>query len=203
MAINHELLSYGDLIAALNQFVGEQRTGTMFIVTESNHSARIALENGRIVSCTYTLYRGLDAIVHIRHIRFGTYTFSDGIFNSVAEIPLPSTQDLLRDLGMTVGPDTVSRQASAETRQASIPAAAGVATDMAVSGKALWNIVVSELAVYLGPVASFAAAEYERDLRSATSGERVLAILAKLALEIPEPARAQEFKKRAMARISA
>ena len=43
MSIEHEQLSYGELIDALSRFVQEQRTGTMFIVTESRHSARISL----------------------------------------------------------------------------------------------------------------------------------------------------------------
>jgi hypothetical protein len=203
MSIEHEQLSYGELIDALSRFVQEQRTGTMFIVTESRHSARISLEDGRIISCTYTLHRGLDAIAHIRRIRFGAFTFSDGIFNSVAEMPLPSTPELLRDLGATVDSNIVSLAPSRMRAGEDSPAAmAGASDDLAISGRALWNVVVSELAVYLGPVASIAAAEYEANLCAATSRERVRLILSQLALEIPESAQGQEFKQRVMARVS-
>ncbi len=205
MAINQEQLNYRDLIDVLGQLVRERRTGTMFIVTDTKHSARIGLERGRILSCTYTLFRGLDAVAHIRRIRSGKFTFSDGIFNSNAETPLPSTSDLLREFGATVEPDGISIEPSAKPVAERSVAAwdVGASTDMAVSGKALWKVVVSELAIHLGPVASFAAARYEEDLCSATCSERVQAILSKLALEIGEPSRAQEFKERVMAKISA
>jgi hypothetical protein len=201
MALNQEQLSYSGLIEALSKFVREQRTGTMFIVTDSKHSARICLEAGRIVSCTYTLYRGLDAVIHIRHIKGGSYTFSDGIFNSSAEIPLPSTQELLQDLGMSVL--AAAPKAPDKGKQASQPTELVGSSDLAVSGSALWTVVVVELASYLGPVASLAAGEYEASLRAATSKNRVQSILATLALEVLEPAQAKEFKERIMARISA
>jgi hypothetical protein len=202
MPSEHEQLPYDDIIEALTTFVQEQRTGTMFIVTDSKHVARISLERGRIVSCTYTLFRGQDAIAHIRGIRFGAFSFSDGIFNSAGETPLPGTAELLRELGARVGSGDMSQTDFASGAGERNPAkTTDIPAGLEVSGDALWDLVVEELAADLGPVASIAAADYEAELRSATSGETVRAVLGRLASELPDSAQAKAFKLRVMARI--
>ena len=203
MTTEHEELDYAALIEALVGFVRERRTGTMFIATESQHSARISLERGRIVSCSYYRYRGLDAIIQIRHIQRGSCKFLDGVFNSAAETPLPETDELLRDLGIVASPSAAQRRpAPAQAPSTGHTTAASTKPASGAGGRNLWEIVVKELTVYLGPVAPIAAAEYRESLLAATSTERIRSILAKLALEIPDSQQARDFKSRVEAKLT-
>jgi hypothetical protein len=94
----HETLPLQDLIAVLNSLCDDGRTGTMFIHTDTNRSARIGIERGRIFFVAFGRYRGLDAIEHIKKMQYGKFSFAESIFNSGAEIPLPPTGELLAQL---------------------------------------------------------------------------------------------------------
>jgi hypothetical protein len=98
MKQEHETLPLQDLIEVLNTLCEERRTGTMFIHTDTNRSARIGIEQGRIFFVAFGRYRGLDAIEHIKTMQYGKFSFAESIFNSGAEIPLPPTGELLAQL---------------------------------------------------------------------------------------------------------
>ena len=100
----HENLPLRDLIEILQTLCSERRTGTMFVHTDTNHSARIGLEQGRIVFIACGRYRGMDAIEQIKKMQYGKYSFTESSFNSRTKTPLLPTRELLLQLAWaTVG----------------------------------------------------------------------------------------------------
>jgi len=188
----HQPLSYTELIGELHALVAAGCTGVMFIRTESDHSVRIGLQNGRVVSCNYRMFQQQKAISLIRQIRSGKYAFKQGVPGIVFGEALPANFDFFRELA---GEPSLSPLVA---RQESAPGA----TDLRLSGGELFEAVVHELTVYLGPIARMVATEYEQALRSATSGEQVRAVVFQLAQEIGEAQPANEFETQILSLVS-
>ncbi len=89
------LLPYSRLMAEVAALCAAKRTGTMFIATTDNQSARIGLRQGEIVSLVFRTQRGLEALDHIRKILAGRFTFSDAVVDRAGGADLPQTADLL------------------------------------------------------------------------------------------------------------
>ena len=70
-------ISFGELVKELSGLCAAQRTGTMFIATTDNQSARIGLHEGAIVSVVFRTRRGLEAADHLRKITGGRFSFSE------------------------------------------------------------------------------------------------------------------------------
>lgn len=84
---------------AIEDHVLERRTGTMFITTDDQHSARIALREGVIVSLAYRTARGLEAMPFLLAVRAGTVTFQDGFVMPPSKTEIvPPTAELLAKL---------------------------------------------------------------------------------------------------------
>src|SRR5260370_41662948 len=60
------LMPHDRLIDELHALCVAGRSGTMFIITGENHAAQFVLRNGEIVSLTYRLLRGLNALPAMR-----------------------------------------------------------------------------------------------------------------------------------------
>ncbi|MCP5051473.1 MAG: hypothetical protein GY940_30175, partial [bacterium] len=88
-------LSYDRLMEKLLRLCGEGRTGTMFITTEKGHAARVALDRGKIVSCTYRLKQGMNAIPLLMKINSAACHFARDVFDSSGNASLPATDLLL------------------------------------------------------------------------------------------------------------
>lgn len=72
------MLDFRGIVQALEEHVLERRTGTMFITTADQHSARVVLREGVIVSMAFRATRGEDVLPLLTAIRGGTVTFQDG-----------------------------------------------------------------------------------------------------------------------------
>src|SRR5450756_1164334 len=131
----HEHLSYAELIDELQALAARGCTGVMFMRTESDHSVRIGLQNGRVVSCNYRMYQQQKAISLIRQIRSGEYAFKQGVPGLIFGEELPANFDFFREL------TGESSQSSLIARQDSSPGA----TDLRISGGELFEAVVQEL----------------------------------------------------------
>lgn len=214
-AREHKQLSYAELVEELQALVREVRSGIMFIRTESGHLVRIGLEKGRIVSCIDSVHKGQAAIALIRRIRSGKYSFMPGIPSVVAGEALPGNFDFFKELAGVPNHGTFPAPASTPiTGQTAVaggaPSAAPAAraesspgaTDLRVSSDELFETVVRELTMYLGPIARLVAAEYEERLRSARSGEQVRALGFQLAQEIGDARHAAEFEARILSLVS-
>ena len=180
----HQRLSYAELIEELRSLVARGSTGVMFIRTESDHSVRIGLQNGRVVSCNYRMFQQQKAISLIRQIRSGEYAFKQGVPGVVFGEALPANFDFFREL---TGEASLSPLVA---REDSSPGA----TDLRITGGELFEAVVHELTVYMGPIARMVAMQYEKELRSVTSGEQVRAVVFRLAQELDDAGLAVEFE---------
>lgn len=94
------MMDYATLVREIEKLVNDRATGTMFVTTNDQHSVRIGLKAGEIVSVVYRTTRGINAIPLVRSVRSGTPRFEA---NFLIESPhgaetLPSTPDLLRTL---------------------------------------------------------------------------------------------------------
>jgi len=206
----HQQLSFGELLQVIRTLVREQRTGTMFIHTDSNHSVRIGMEDGRIISCAFGKYRGHDALPHIRQIHSGKYSFAEGIFNNSSEIPLPSTQDLLSSFSgeSLTTPARESHPAPTIPEPTSPSSTAPPApslgdsllegSDLSLRGVDLYEALVRELAVHMGPIADMVADDYRDSIVSATRQEQLRPVVHEIAEQLDDPQRTQEFREQAM-----
>lgn len=211
-AREHEHLSYTELLDELQSLAGEGRSGIMFIRTETDHSVRIGLEKGRVVSCTYSVHKGQAAIAMIRRIRSGKYSFTQGSPGIISGVALPGNVDFFRELAAITDQDVLSAPApvrgqGGSTGGASPPPAAPQksspgASDLRVSGGELFETVVRELTMSMGPIARMVAGEYEEELRSAATGEQVRAIVFRLAQEIGDARQAGELEARILDLVS-
>ncbi|WP_394756659.1 hypothetical protein [Rhodoferax sp.] len=206
----HQHLSYAELIDELQALVISKSTGTMFIRTELDHSVRIALQNGRIVSYNYRLHQREKATSLIRRIQSGEYSFRQDMTCIAAGESLPANFDFFKELATApdLDDDFVSSKpgklagaasfAPLTVRQDTSPGP----TDLRLRGSELFETVVHELTFYLGPVARMVALEYEKELRFATSGEQVRTLMFRLGQEIGDTRHASEFEIRILSLVS-
>jgi len=212
----HEHLSYDELIEELRILVRDKHTGIMFIRTESDHSVRIGLAQGRIVSYNYRMHRGPKAISLIRRIQSGEYAFTEevpGIVSGIisgeaqasdidffAELAAIPDRDVFADQDVLFAPPPASaHMQGTAAAEVSPPSASG---GPQIGGGELFETVVRELTWYLGPVARVVATEYEQELRSAASREQVHTIVSHLAQEIDDSQQAGEFKTRILGLVA-
>jgi CheY-like chemotaxis protein len=119
---------FDDLVRELRRLCQEKRSGTLFITTEGNHSARLVLREGVVVGVTYRTKHGPEAIPLIKNIMDGHYTFSENhVFLSYSEstaAPLPGTPEILRLLGvgLEIPAQPVSAQPAVSSTIAAPPA---------------------------------------------------------------------------------
>src|SRR2546426_12300373 len=90
---------YRQIVTELAALCRAQRTGTLFIATTDNQSARIGLREGEIFSLAFRNQRGLEAIIQLRKIVAGRINFTDAVMDRGPRGDLPMTVDLLAMLG--------------------------------------------------------------------------------------------------------
>ncbi len=118
MKYANETLALRDLVGILQTLCTERRTGTMFVHTDTNHSARIGMTQGRIRFIAFGRYRGLDAVEQLKKMQYGKYSFSESILKSGSELPLPPTPELLSQLAWAAVGHPPRSDGSAETSSA-------------------------------------------------------------------------------------
>jgi len=98
MLKQHQEISYRELVDALRTLCQEGSTGHMFICTDSNHSARIALTGGAITTVTFGRFQGQEAIDAIRKIGSARFSFSEVTYDGRSRRALPPTDVILAQL---------------------------------------------------------------------------------------------------------
>lgn len=203
----HENLSYPALIRELQILVREERTGALFVLSESSHVARIGLVKGRVVSCVYGNHKGQDAVALISRIQACKYSFTQGDPSVISTSSQNDNVDLFWDIAAAaLGKDSVSPPSASPKGNLADGKSSGAtfaplaiptgSMNLRVSNGELFELVVREFAMYLGPVARMVAGEFEQQLRTANSVGQVMAILAQLAQKIGNPKQAREFETR-------
>jgi hypothetical protein len=220
----HQQLNLSDIVEVLQTLCGERRTGTMFLHTDTNHSARIGMEQGRIFFVAYGRHRGMGALEQIKSMRHGKFSFAESIFNNGAEPPLPPTAELLTQLAWSAANDSSAAdladdiaservripRPSAPARSAPIVFAnrplPGSPDDLdppearlAASGEQLYDLVAETLALSIGPVATMVCDDYRDRLVAASSPDAFRTLAAEIALDAGGPEGSGRFLSRILA----
>ena len=195
---------YAALLSELGRLCAAKRTGTMFIATTDNQSARIGLRQGDIISLVFRTQRGLEAIDRIRKITAGRFTFSDTVVDRVASVDLPATSDLLSLLAGNSAPPAISAAPAAPgaPRDAAPPVATvqprATANPQLVNAQA---VIEAELTEFVGPIAPLLCRHHIAKAAAAGPPLDVPALVEAVAREIGDRAKEDRFRQQALARL--
>jgi hypothetical protein len=205
MSPERAAVPYAELLSELSRLCAARRTGTMFIATTDNQSARIGLQQGDIISLVFRTQRGLEAIDRIRKITGGRFTFSDTVVDRVASADLPATSDLLSLLAGNRAPPVVSAApappappADAAPRPLAPAQAPGAASPELVRVQA---VIEAELTEFVGPIAPLVCRSHISKAAAAGSPLDLPALVEAVAREIGDRAKEDRFKQQALARL--
>lgn len=173
--------NYGELLEIVAGLCADGRTGSLFIVSDTNCFARIVIAGGNIIYLEYRLKKGAEAIPLFVEIKHGTLDFKDGKVISHKASPLPPTSDLLGQLGG-------GAPVAASTPKAK-PAAKGSATPADAFG-----LIEEELVDILGPMASLVWEEHLEQAGGPEADVDLGQLIDSVATEIDNPAKAAEFR---------
>ena len=180
------------------------RTGTMFIATTDNQSARIGLREGEIVSVVFRTRRGLEAADHLRKIAGGRFSFSQTIVDRESSDDLPSTSALLALLAGEASPLPPSHPpgpppSASRPATPAAPAATSAAARAALSRAQ--STIEAELMEFVGPIASVLCREHIARAASAGPPFDWTALVDAIAREIGDRAKEERFKQHVLARL--
>jgi len=190
-------MPYGQLLSELGALCSAKRTGTMFIATSDNQSARIGLRQGQIVSLVFRTQRGPEAIDHIRKIAAGRFSFSDAVVDRDSSADLPDTPDLLAWLSGPPPPDAPSA-ASASAPSTATTTTQPLANQQLAKAQAA---IEAELTEFVGPIAPLLCREHVARAAAAGPPWDFPALVAAVAREIGDRAKEDRFKQQALARL--
>jgi hypothetical protein len=189
-------VSFGELVKELDALCAAQRTGTMFIATTDNQSARIGLREGAIVSVVFRTRRGLEAADHLRKITGGRFSFSETIVDRVASDDLPPTSALLALLAGEASP-----LPPRAPRPAPPPAAPAPPAAVRAALSQAQSTIEAELMEFVGPIASVLCREHIARAASAGPPFDWPALVDAIAREIGDRAKEERFKQQVLTRL--
>jgi hypothetical protein len=200
-------ISYGQLLSELGALCSAKRTGTLFIATTDNQSARIGLSEGEIVSLVFRTQRGLEALDHIRKITAGRFSFSDAVVDRVSSADLPDTSNLLE---MLSGGDSPAPLAAPAAPYAAVARSVGPAPARAIAPAAAppvaqlikaQAVLEAELTEFVGPIAPLICREHVARAAAAGPPWDLPALVEAVSHEIGDRAKEDRFKQLALARL--
>ena len=184
---------YRQIVTELAALCRAQRTGTLFIATTDNQSARIGLREGEISSLAFRNQRGLEAIIQLRKIVAGRINFTDAVMDRGPRGDLPMTVDLLAMLGTDDFPPIVPTPP-----EPGPPPPASAADAQLTRAQA---VIEAELTEYLGPMAVVICREHIARAAAAGPPHDVRQIVEALAREIGDRAKEERFRQRVLSRL--
>ena len=205
MSPERAAVPYAELLSELSRLCAARRTGTMFIATTDNQSARIGLQQGDIISLVFRTQRGLEAIDRIRKITAGRFTFSDTVVDRVASADLPTTSDLLSLLAGNRAPPVVSATPAppAPPPHAAPRPGAPAQAQAAASPELVrvQGVIEAELTEFVGPIAPLLCRGHISKAAAAGSPLDLPALVEAVAREIGDRAKEDRFKQQALSRL--
>jgi len=189
-------MSYRHLMTELGALCAAKRTGTMFVATTDNHSARIGLRQGDIVSLVFRNQRGLEALDHIRKITAGRFSFSDAVVDKGTQVDLPHTADLL---ALLLGEESPLPPPASAAPRTPAPAAAQPADNPQMARAQA--VIESELTEFVGPIAPLLCREHIARAAAAGPPWNWLLLVEAVAREIGDRAKEDRFKQQTLARL--
>jgi hypothetical protein len=195
-------MPYPQLLSELGALCSAKRTGTMFIATSDNQSARIGLRQGEIVALVFRTQRGFEAVDHIRKITAGRFSFSDAVVDRGSADDLPDTSSLLAWLSGDAPPPPASPPAPLAARPAprtTTPAAIQpLANPQLAKAQA---VIEAELTDFVGPIAPLLCREHIARAAAAGPPWDFPALVEAVAREIGDRTKEDRFKQQALARL--
>ncbi len=183
MADEHlSFADYRELIGIITGLCAGGRTGSLFIISETNCFARVVIAAGNIIYLEYRLKKGTEAIPVFLEIERGTIDFKDGKVISHKASPLPPIPDLLAQLGGEAVP-----VGSASPPPAAAP---GLASADA------FKIIEDELTDVLGPMAALVWEEHLENAGGASADVDLGQLISNVSTEIDDPDKAAAFRNR-------
>jgi len=171
---------YEELVGIISGLCADGRTGSLFIISDTNCYARVVIAAGNIIYLEYRLKKGAEAIPLFLEIAHGTLDFKDGKVISHKASPLPSTPDLLMQLG-----------GSASSADSTPPAAAAVQKP---SASEAFKVIEDQLVDVLGPMASLVWEEHLERTEGPKADIDLEQLVNSLATEIDDPDKAAQFR---------
>jgi hypothetical protein len=188
-------------LTQLGALCSAKRTGTMFIATTDNQSARIGLRQGEIVSLVFRTQRGLEAIDHIRKITAGRFTFSDTVVDRGSAADLPATPDLL---GLLAGSDPPPLPPAPVARPGIAPRTVAPARAQPAASPQLAKaqaLIEGELTEFVGPIAPLLCREHFARAIAAGPPWDLPALVEAVSHEIGDRAKEDRFRQQTLARL--
>ena len=214
MQREHQLISYAALLSALQDLCSARQTGTMFIGTSDNHSARFTLNDGEIVACGYGARRGPKALAQVREISSGKYSFTEAVFDRGAIPRLPPTEEVLSYLGVT-RPESVAAFTAPQDTQAPLPDAEETPDSVPITiarsevkeldiptPSELSELLQTQLAMLIGPLGPAVCAMHEKEIQEVDDVDQLAKVIETIADEIGDPAQAQEFRTQVWSQLT-
>ncbi len=182
--MRQKYLTFKSIIILLKKVFKQKETGTFFIVTESNQSARLTFDQGEIISIYCFNKFGEDAIGLMSNINSGICRFRRGNI-SIRRENLPKTSDILQLLeNFSQGIHTNTTEAIAKK-----------SNTISLSQKLVFENCLEE---YIGPMAPIICEEYlsiDNDLHS------ILESLESVVRKISGQKNAIKFKEAAVMQL--
>ena len=179
------VLSYAELIAEVRRLCTQRSSGCIFITTSDNHAIRFELRSGKIIAVSFRQHTGAKALEPIQRITGGRLRYSEEVIERAPQADLPPTPELLAALG---APGMV---ATAESNGGGGKVTGGADLDRSRT------VIESELAEYLGPMATLVCQEH---MALATDVDDLVESLAR---ELGDAAKAASFRERVRKRLAA
>jgi len=184
------MINFEEAISRLRQLCAAGSTGTLFLVSNKNHSINFALESGEIVGVMCHGKRGREGLEMMHDIVTVKYNFKDGLVLPLATPDLPSTKEILSFLDGSViaMPEPLESQA-ADTVSASR------GTPLKIGVEAAMSTMEEALAQHLGPVAGLVCTEFTKQLQSTPTQETLGVVIDGIAAKIANPRQSDTFKE--------
>ena len=171
-----------DIVDEIGKLCRNRATGTLFVATGANQSARILFENGEITSIYFFNRHGREALEKMSVIEVGRYRFQDGFTPVRKRMDLPDTAVILEKLESFCGIESA----------ADVVQTSGSGRRLTEEQK---SVLEQSLVEYIGPMAAIVCEEYFREEMELEE------IVEKLASEIPSPQQAVKFRDEVLKKL--
>lgn len=221
-APEYRMLSFAEIVDALDDLVRRGRTGTVNVLTDSKTYVRIGLKKGRFIHFIFGKHKGEDALAYFKRIRSGKYAFWEGAASDSPPHLLPTPHELIHELrDATAGtllrtspndsdptrsfvppPDAADAEMGGESNV--FPPATTGSQDLgtlSLRGDALYEAVLEELALYLGPMAAMALVDYGSTLKAVANTDQLRDVLVEIGEGLGNAQQAEAFTRTIVERV--
>lgn len=185
------------IIEQLRKLASEQNTGTFFIKTPSQHLAVFVFEKGKIISLTYSHFRGSKALPEIARINSGECSYKASV-SGRPQADIPTTREIIHLLesntsGISKTIPTIDNKAQNAT-QTSVESDNNNITQLpAFSEEELLSGIASILLDHIGPIAAMICDDAASDMGGISSHSGALSLIQNLSSDIGESHQQKKF----------